>query len=75
MGPRTAEDDPKDRDFVPPKNPRPRSESPVEDIALDKHGNEIVEDLPLVPVRGFLDLLSIANNQQGKAETHSCELW
>ena len=48
-----TEDDPKDKDFLPPKNPRPRSESPIEDILLDKHGNEIIEDLPLVPVRGF----------------------
>jgi hypothetical protein len=51
--PRTAEDNPKDKDFVPPRHPCPRSESPIEDIPLDKHGNEIVEDLPPVPVRGF----------------------
>ena len=44
-------DDPKDKDFAPPKNPHPRSESPIEDIPLDKYGNEIVEDLP--PVRHF----------------------
>lgn len=47
------EDDPNDKDFIPPKHPRPRSESPIEGILLDKHGNEIVEDLPLVPVCGF----------------------
>jgi len=49
--PPAPKDDPKDKDFAPPKNPRPRSESPIEDIPLDKYGNEIVEDLP--PVRHF----------------------
>jgi len=44
-------DDPKDKDFTLPKNPRLRSESPIEDIPLDKYGNEIVEDLP--PVKHF----------------------
>ena len=44
-------DDPKDKDFALPKNPHPHSESPIEDIPLDKYGNEIVEDLP--PVRHF----------------------
>jgi len=32
-------DDPKDKDFSPPKNPHPCSESPIEDIPLDKYGN------------------------------------
>jgi hypothetical protein len=52
-----AEDDPKDKDFAPPKNPRPRSESPIEDIPLDKYGNEIVEDLP--PVRSLARIVKL----------------
>jgi hypothetical protein len=52
-----AEDDPKDKDFAPPKNPRPRSKSPIEDIPLDKYGNEIVEDLP--PVRSLARIVKL----------------
>jgi hypothetical protein len=44
-------DDPKDKDFALPKNPRLHLESPIEDIPLDKYENEIVEDLP--PVKHF----------------------
>jgi hypothetical protein len=55
--PSAAEDDPKDKNFAPPKNPRPRSESPIEDIPLDKYGNEIVEDLP--PVRYFAMIVKL----------------
>jgi hypothetical protein len=47
IGPGT-EDDPKDRDFVPPKRPRQRSEDPIEEIPLDQYGNEIVDNLPEV---------------------------
>jgi hypothetical protein len=58
--PSTAKDDPKDKDFAPPKNPRPCSESSIEDIPLNKYGNEIVEDLP--PVRYFaVVLLNLAD--------------
>ena len=46
--PSAAKDDPKDKNFAPPKKPCPCSESPIEDIPFDKYGNEIVEDLPLV---------------------------
>lgn len=47
IGPET-EDDPKDRDFVPPKRSRQRSEDPIEEIPLDQYGNEIVDNLPEV---------------------------
>ena len=47
IGPET-EDDPKDRDFVPPKRSRQCSEDPIEEIPLDQYGNEIVDNLPEV---------------------------
>ena len=46
--PPVPKDDPKDKDFAPPKNYCPCSKSPIKDISLDKYGNKIVEDLPLV---------------------------
>ena len=55
--PSAAEDNPKDRDFAPPKNPHPCFESPIEDIPLDKYGNEIVEDLP--PVRSLARIVKL----------------
>ena len=44
-------DDLKDKDFAPPKIPHLYSELPIEDIPLNKYGNEIDEDLP--PVKHF----------------------
>jgi hypothetical protein len=55
--PSATKDDPKDKNFAPLKNPRPRSESLIEDIPLNKYGNEIVEDLP--PVRYFAMIVKL----------------
>ncbi|KAH9024612.1 hypothetical protein EDB85DRAFT_1894233 [Lactarius pseudohatsudake] len=76
-----AEDDPKDKDFIPPRYPRPRSESPIENIPLDKYGNEIVEDLPPTieyyqrePKRKAIIVSSGDNSESDNAATDKSEV-
>jgi len=54
-GPSTApnDDDPKDKTYAPPKRLRKLSESTVEEIELDSHGEEVVQDLPAVRVSQY----------------------
>jgi hypothetical protein len=54
-----AKDNSKDKNFAPPKNPHPQSESPIKDISLNRYGNEIVKDL--LPVRHLLWLLNLGD--------------
>lgn len=56
-----TDDDPKDRDFAPPKRSRQHSEDPIKEILLDKYGNEIVDDLPEVSQFKFHFLLKFSS--------------